>query len=540
MQMRQQDEMPAAKRHLTMAGMVREAAARRPQQLAIRLDNATRSYAELVANAERRARQILALGAGRGDRIGILLPNALEYIEIVLGAAMLGVIAVPMNIRFKALELRHLVVDSGMTALFTQSGIGGVVDFHALLCEALPDLTEMRDYRSLSLAQAPALRAIVALDDAFLPDAGLELPPGALPEAPEAGDPALLMYTSGTTANPKGCVMPNRAILSNAWAIVDRFALTDQDIWWCPLPMFHIGGLLFLLTTLAAGGIYTCMSHFDPEKALHLLELLPPTIFYPLFPTITLALTEHPRFAKLDLRGLRYAFSVAPEDVQRKIQAAVPQAPVLGAFGMTETCGTVAYGAPEDSETQRLTRCGRPLPGWKIKIVDLETRAALPAGIRGEIAVRGVGLFQGYFNEPDLTRQQFLDDGYFLTGDVGALDEAGFLSFHGRFKDQLKVGGENVSALEVESFLASHPAINLAQVVGIPDAKYGEVPAAFIELKQGRSIEPEAVIAFCTDRIARFKVPRYVRIVEEWPMSATKIVKFRLRERLLAELNEAR
>jgi fatty-acyl-CoA synthase len=147
-------------------------------------------------------------------------------------------------------------------------------------------------------------------------------------------------------------------------------------------------------------------------------------------------------------------------------------------------------------------------------------------------------LFLGYFNDPALTERQFLRDGFFLTGDVGAIDKDGCLSFFGRFKDQLKVGGENVSALEIESFLGSHPAINLAQVVGIPDAKYGEVPAAFVELKRGQSLTADDVNVFCTGKIARFKIPRYVRFVEEWPMSATKILKFRLKERLQAELAE--
>lgn len=524
----------------TFADLVHEAAQGRLGEPAIVLERSGLTYGELVSNGERRARQIAALGASPGDRIGILLPNSLEYVELVLGAAMIGVVVVPMNIRFKAVELRHLIVDSGMVALFTQSQIEDVVDFNERLLEALPGLAAAGRGTPLDLDDAPALRSVVMMGEDFGPFLGerdLSLA-ASLPPPPGPRDPLLLMYTSGTTAHPKGCVVPNQAIVSNAWAIIDRFAITEKDVWWCPLPMFHIGGLLFMMVMIAARGLYAGMTHFDPEAALDMLEETPPTIFYPLFPTITLALTEHSRFAKLDLSRVRYLFNLAPLDVQRRVQQALPNAPLMGAFGMTETCGTVAYGSPTDSEIQRLTTCGSPLSGWEVKILDVDTRGEVATGLRGEIAVRGVGLFAGYFNAPELTAAQFTADGFFLTGDIGSLDGEGLLSFHGRYKDQLKVGGENVSALEVESILAMHPAVNLAQVVGIADAKYGEVPAAYVEIKDGATLVPEDLIGFCAERIASFKVPRYVRIIDQWPMSATKIVKYRLKERLEAELNE--
>jgi fatty-acyl-CoA synthase len=278
------------------------------------------------------------------------------------------------------------------------------------------------------------------------------------------------------------------------------------------------------------------MAHFTPDATFDLIEETRPTVFYPLFPTITLALTDHPRFARAKLESIRAVFSVATANVQRKIQAAFPRASLFSAYGMTETCGTVTFNLPGDDEQQRMTTCGSPLPGWELKIVDPETRRDLAAGARGEIAVKGVGLFKGYYNDPALTARQRTPDGFFLTGDIGALDDGGRLSFFGRLKDQLKVGGENVSALEVESFLATHPAIKLAQVVGIPDARYGEVPVAFVEPKGGHEVTEEDVIAFCIGKVARFKIPRHVRVVHEWPMSATKILKYRLRERIEAEL----
>jgi acyl-CoA synthetase (AMP-forming)/AMP-acid ligase II len=356
---------------------------------------------------------------------------------------------------------------------------------------------------------------------------------GQLPEGPTSEDILLLMYTSGTTARPKGCMIPHRAVTANALAIGERYAITAKDVWWCPLPMFHVGGLLFLSVMLARGGLYLGMAHFTPENTFELVEEWRPSIFYPLFPTITFAMTSHPDFAKFDFTSIKKIFSVAPADVQRKIQRSFPGATLFSAYGMTETCGTVTFNTLDHDETQRMETCGTPLPGWQMKIVDPQSRLVVGAGERGEIAAKGIGIFKGYFGDDELTRSAFSNDDFFFTGDIGSIDEQGLLTFHGRLKDQLKVGGENVSALEVESFLATHASVKIAQVVGIPDEKYGEVPIAFVESFNGCSITEAEILAFCTGRIARFKIPRHVRQVSEWPMSATKILKYKLREEFL-------
>ena len=522
---------------LTLAAVVEARAKTVADRPAVVIDGHEVTYGALRNRAEGRARQMLAVGVRPGDRVGVLLPNCHEYLEIVLGAALIGAICVPMNMRYKSRELRHLIIDSGMSMLYTRQAVEGVVDFASLLSEALPGLGQARNRYQLAPADAPDLKVVVALDEAnafMLLDKNLSPYADALPLQPAPEQPLLIMYTSGTTSNPKGCIVPNRAILSNAWAITESFNLGADDVWWCPLPMFHIGGLLFVITMLAAGGLYSGVGHFDPGKAVEAIERTPPTVFYPLFPTITLPIIDHPRFARLDHSRMRFMCNLAPESMQRRIQALVPHAPIIGAFGMTETCGTVCYGSPDDPGDKRYSTCGRPLPGWSLKIVDPNTHEPLACGDRGEVAVRGVGLFDGYFNQPELSRH--LPDGYFLTGDIGSVDADGRLSFHGRFKDQLKVGGENVAALEVESLLMTHPAVALAQVVGVSDEKYGEVVAAFIELKEGAAASEREIIDFCTNKIARFKIPRYVRFRTEWPMSATKIVKYRLRDALASEL----
>jgi acyl-CoA synthetase (AMP-forming)/AMP-acid ligase II len=250
-------------------------------------------------------------------------------------------------------------------------------------------------------------------------------------------------------------------------------------------------------------------------------------------------LIYHPDFAKRDLTSIRVMnsnFAVQPPGVAEPIMKAMPDAVQVGTYGMTETSGTVSTGSPDEPEGQRITRLGRPLPGLEVRVIDPDTGAAVPPGTRGELVVRGYCLLEGYYRDPEKTAQALDRDGWFHTGDIGSMDEAGTLMFHGRFKDMLKVGGENVAAAEIEAQLQRHPAVKLAQVVGIPDAKYAEVSAAFVELLPGKQATDAELIDFCRREIAGFKVPRHLRFVTEWPMSSSKIQKFRLRAALVEEL----
>jgi acyl-CoA synthetase (AMP-forming)/AMP-acid ligase II len=215
---------------------------------------------------------------------------------------------------------------------------------------------------------------------------------------------------------------------------------------------------------------------------------------------------------------------------------AMPKALQVGSFGMTEAAGTVCTGAPDEPESLRITRLGKPLPGLKVRIIDPESGHDVPTGMRGEVLVHGYSLFEGYYRDAAKTAEALDAGGWFHTGDIGSLDAHGTILFHGRIKDMLKVGGENVAAAEIEAMLQRHPAVKLAQVVGIPDAKYVEVPAAFVELQPGAKVTEPELIAFARKEIAGFKVPRHVRFVQEWPMSSSKIQKFRLRTELLKEL----
>jgi len=533
----------------TWGGMLRRSAERAPGRDAIVFPERRLTYAQLVERGEQRARELTALGVGPGDRVGLLLPNSPEFVELLAGAAFLGATAVPVNVRFKVFELGHVIRDSGISALFTVAEPDQHVDFAALLYETLPGLREAPDPLALSLEAAPELRAVALLTDepvaGFVPAGRLrELADGADLEPPRADtgpgpdDLVLVMYTSGTTAHPKGCMIPHHAFVRNGGHVARRFDLRKDERFWDPLPMFHMGSLLPLTAVLGTGATFVSMRHIDIDVALDQLERERITWAYPTFPPVTLALMHHPDFERRRPPGIRYVCNVAPPDVMRQVQEAWAPARVVASYGSTELCGTIAYNEPADTDEQRVNTCGRPYPGTEVRIVDPETGAELPQGEPGELLARGDALFQGYWNDAELTSKAIDADGWFHTGDVCSLDEGGRITYHGRTKDMLKVGGENVAALEVESYLSTHPAIKMAQVVGVPDARLTEVVAAFVEPAPGTELTPQEVIDFCSGKIARYKVPRYVRIVgeDEWPMSATKVQKFKLRERLLAEL----
>ncbi|MCW3001027.1 MAG: AMP-binding protein [Conexibacter sp.] len=532
----------------TYGELVRDAARRSPDVEALVFSAERLTYAELRDRAERRARELSALGVGPGDHVGVLMPNDPAIVELFAASALVGATLVPINTRFKVRELRHVITDARLKALFTTDEIDEHVNFTTLLHEALPGLAGAADPAALALDAAPDLRAVVLCGERGAPGilSGSELRAlgdgAAAPATATAGpdDVALLLYTSGTTAHPKGCMLSHRAVMLDAQGIAERFAIPAEERWWDPLPMFHAGALLLMTGCFVAGATFISMPRFDLDEAFALIEQEKPSVLYPLFPTITLTLQHDPRFAALDRSGWRVVVNVGPHDVQRQIQEAYAPATLMSAYGITELCGTVVFTSLDDPLEARVQTCGQPLPGFELKVVDPDTGAELEAGQRGELLGRGPSRFLGYYRHEDLTREVIDEDGFFHTGDLCSLDADGRVCFHGRLKDMLKVGGENVAAVEIESFLATHPAVKMAQVVGVPDPRLLEVPAAFIELAPGAAATEPEIIAFCKGSIAGFKVPRVVRFVDEWPMSATKVQKFRLRDALLAEVEEAR
>jgi fatty-acyl-CoA synthase len=538
---------------VTFGDLVVRGAERWPDSDALVIDDDRRTYGEVATNAFAVARSLHGLGVSRGDHVGLLVPNCVAGVEVMFGAALLGAVVVPINVRFKSRELGHVIADGDLRVLVTSDVVADRLDFVALLHETLPGLADADDPRQLDLVEAPELRAVVLLggsaaagflgaEEFAAAGEGVDRSVVELVRRRAAlRDPAIMIYTSGTTAMPKGAPLSHEALVRTAVeAGRTRFRFVPGDRFWDPLPMFHMSFILPLIGVLDAGGAFISMVHFEPSVALAQLAAEGVTAMFPTFPAVTQALLNHPDYRPETLAKVRITNNVAPPDTLRAMQAAMPDAVQISAYGLTECGGVVSFNDPDDTYEQRMTTQGRPFAGIEVCAKDPEDRSiTLPPGERGELCVRGYNLFEGYYKDPERTAAAFDDAGWFHTGDLGIVDADGRISYQGRLKDMLKVGGENVAAIEIESYLATHPAVSIAQVVGVPDEKYIEVAAAFLELKPGASVTEDEIIAFCSGAMASFKVPRYVRVVTEWPMSATKVQKFRLRDQLVEDLSEA-
>jgi acyl-CoA synthetase (AMP-forming)/AMP-acid ligase II len=308
-----------------------------------------------------------------------------------------------------------------------------------------------------------------------------------------------------------------------------RYFLTPDDRLWDPLPLFHMSGLLPLLACVCAGSTFLCMNRVDAAAGLQMMQEQGATVAFVAFAQLAMDLIAQPGYEPSALHSLRIVHTGGVPEVLAKVQAAFPHAVQVNPYGCTEAGGMCATSELSDSPEQRAVFSGRPYPGLEIRVVD-EYNRPLPAGERGEITVRGYSLFDGYYNNPEATAAAVDSEGWLHTGDLGELDPEGRIRYVTRLKDMLKVGGENVACVEIENFLCAHPAVGVAAVIGVPDARLAEVPVAFVELVPGASVSEQELIAFCTGRIASFKVPRAIRFVTEWPMSATKIRKSKLHE----------
>lgn len=533
----------------TYGRMLRAGAAKCGDRDALIFPDRRLSHAALYESARAWAKAFLAMGIEAGQNVGILLTTRPDFVEIMFGIAMTGAVVVPVNARYQAHELAFLVKDADLVALITTGKVADQLDFGERLTAAFPALADAPS-PVLALDAAPMLRRIICLDPPCQPFTlpsgealamGISVEDSRLDARIDAVDPediAFILYTSGTTANPKGALISNRAIVGNSRNLGARYEVTEKDRVWSPLPIFHIAGILPLTMVLDAGGAYLTVPHFDAGTALAMLEREGATIAYPSFVTIMQDLITHPAFAGTDLSKLRLMnsnFAVQPAWIKDAMTKAMPHTVQVGTYGLTEGAGTICTSRLDDPFELRTGRLGVPLDEWEVRIVNPQTGQECGLDEQGEIVARGPNMLKGYYNAPEKTAET-LRGGWFHTGDIGSFDRSGHIMFHGRTKDMLKVGGENVAAAEIESMLQTHPAVKLAQVVGVPDPRYAEIPAAFIELVEGANTSEAEMLAYCKGKLASFKIPRHVRFVEEWPMSTSKIQKYRLRLQLIEEL----
>ncbi len=531
----------------SLADLLVRSAARHPDRKALVLPGFALTYAELRDMAVGVARGIIGLGVAPRSHIGILANNSRELVAAIFGAALADCVAVPLNARHKSNELGFIAENADLSLILTTAADTSFVDFRESLLGALPSLAAAGADGALALPEAPRLRRVVLLEgDA---PAGFtsreEFAAAAMSVTPEQvdegrrrtkiRDTAIIIYTSGTTANPKGCMLTHEALTRGPVERADRrFRSGAHDVTWGGGPLFHIGSFAPFLGSIGTSGTYLTDVVFDAGRALDLMEQERVTAAWPWFPAILQPLLDHPEFRPERLASLRKALLIGPQTLVERVQALFPQVEFMQACGMTETAGIFALCGPDETLEQRSTSHGKPVPGVEVRIVDPITGKPLPADSVGEILVRGYCVMSGYYRSPEKTADALDANGWLHTGDLYALSPDGRLTFNGRAKDMLKVGGENVAAIEVEAYLCRHQAVKIAEVVGRPDLRLDEVPVAFVELRPGFSAEPQELIDFCTGNIASYKVPRAVYILSEsdWPMSATKVDKRALRARL--------
>jgi acyl-CoA synthetase (AMP-forming)/AMP-acid ligase II len=520
----------------TVGDLLLRAANKHPDRTALVLPSARASYRELHNGAVQVARALRGLGVQRGEHVALLIPNCIEFAEALFGTMLAGCVAVPLNARHRAAEIGYIVANAQASILLTSRHENDPIDFIGVVKEALPTPDVAPELRHIALVRGEGQNNILGRD-AFLAYADMADPNSIdqVRQCVRVRDPALIIYTSGTTANPKGCVLPHEAITRGPVERARyRLASGEVDVTWAGGPLFHIGSLAPFIGSVGVAGTFLADSWFDPGRAIRLMADYGVTLAWPWFPAIVQGIIDHPDFAPGKFPHLRHLFLIAPPTLVERVQDLFPRTEIIQACGMTETAGVFALCDADESRASRSTTQGKASPGVEIRIADPETGTDLPDGTMGEILVRGYNVMDRYWDAPEKTSEALDADGWLKTGDLYTRMPNGSLIFGGRCKDMLKVGGENVAAIEVEAFLSTHPAVKAAEVVGRPDPRLDEVPVAFIELYEGHAVSEEDLIAHCRGRIASYKVPRAIFFLTavEWPMSATKIDKRALRARL--------
>ncbi len=498
---------------LTVSGALSRAAALAPDVEAVVASDGRVSFAGLEAEVAALRRALAAAGVQHGDHVGVCLGNSVQWVALFLALGSLGAVTVPVNTRFRAEEMAYCLRQSRVSALFV-AGRFLNVDFIAMLRGILPELDT-----ALPGPALPDLRQVIVLGGdvpagatsfaAFR--AGSEPPSG---QDPVPGDVLLMQYTSGTTSFPKGVLLTHANMLGNAFVSGGRIGFRIADRYHSARPFFHVSGsTLSVLSALQHMVTLVTMDRFEPAEALRLMEDERCTHFSG-NDTMALMLLNHPSRPDRTLH-LRGAWVAASPAVLRRVVEELGARECVAGYGLSEASPNIAQSCWWEPLEVRLAPGMRLQPGVSVRIRGADG-ADCPPGAPGEITVRGWNVMRGYFGKPEETTAALGQDGWLSTGDLGLLDQNGRLHFLGRAKEIVRVGGENVAPAEVEDVLLRHPSVRQAAVVGVPDPRLMEVIGAFVILNDGAGCEPDAVIAWCRERLAGFKVPRHVWVLEEF------------------------
>ena len=534
-----------APRSRTLGGLLDEMAGLHANAEAVVFRGERLTYAALNARADAMARALLGIGITRGDRVAVLLPNRPEWLITAFAASKIGAITVGVSTFSSPREIAWTIDHCRPAAIVTMASFRGRA-YLAPIYDACPELAGSAAPGLLRSARLPELRAVIAIDEqrhdgvarfadfmahsSNASDAARVVAQSAV----EPTDPCFILYTSGSTATPKGVVLAHGSVIENGFNIGERQHLTGADRLWLAVPLFwSFGSANALPAIMTHGGTIVLQESFDAGEALALLDDERCSVYYGMA-NMARAILEHPDRSHRRLASMRTGLTIGvPEDI-RMTRDAVSARELCNVYGLTETYGNCAVTDAHDPIDVRLETQGRPLPGMDIRVVDPATARVLPSGEVGEFRVKG-HVTPGYFNDTEQTRAAFDPDGYFVTGDLGLIDTDGRLRFRGRLKEMIKTGGINVAPLEVEGVLATHAAVKQAYVVGIPDRDRGEIVVAAVELHEGERVTTDALTSFCRERLASYKVPaRFVfRNADEFPRTPTgKVQKPRLKEDL--------
>jgi fatty-acyl-CoA synthase len=536
----------------TVGQLLRRVTAEGPERPALvtRHQSVRWTYADLLRRSEDLAIGLGALGLEKGDRVGIWSANVSEWVLAQFGTALAGLILVNINPAYRAHEFEYAMRKSGCRALILSAGHKNN-DYFASLRTCAPEI-DAAEPGKLKSSGLPKLEIVIRLGADKTPGMlsfdEVVRPAGANERAALAAfdaslqfdDPINIQFTSGTTGAPKGATLTHHNIVNNGYFIGEAMRLTPEDRLCIPVPYYHCFGMV--LGNLACVTHGACMvspsEGFDPVATLEAVQMERCTGLHGV-PTMFIAMLEHPEFARFDLTSLRtgiMAGSPCPVEVMRKVVDAMHMSEVTIAYGMTETSPVSFQSACDDPLERRVSTVGRIQPHIEVKIVDSEGRIVAP-GVAGELLTRGYSVMRGYWDDLAGTAAAIDEARFMHTGDMATIDAEGYCNIVGRLKDMIIRGGENVYPREVEEFLFTHPAVAEVQAFGIPDHRYGEELCVWIRRREGSALNEAEVQAFCRASIAHFKVPRYVRFVDSFPMTVTgKAQKFLMRKAMIEEL----
>jgi len=537
---------------LTVGALLDDIAGRFPDNEAlVYVDRGLRySYREFNERCRQVAKGLLRLGVKKGDHLSIWAYNVPEWVVLQFATAKIGAVLVTVNTSYKSAELEYILKQSDSSTLFLVQGFKDT-DYVKTLGEVVPELPKSEP-GALASAKLPFLKNVVFLGEGApegmlnferMVELGQGVPDAELSAAESGLTPhevINMQYTSGTTGFPKGVMLTHYNVVNNGFNIGECMRFTEKDRLCIPVPFFHcFGCVLGVMACVTHGSTMVPVEIFDPLKVLQAIEQERCTAVHGV-PTMFIAELEHPEFGKFDLTSLRtgiMAGSNCPIEVMRRVIRDMHAGEITIAYGQTESSPVITQTRTDDPLELKVSTVGKVLPDVELKIVDIESGAELPPGKQGELCTRGYLVMKGYYKMPEETAKAIDADGWLHTGDLAVMDENGYCKITGRIKNMIIRGGENIYPREIEEFLYTHPKISDIQVYGVPDRKYGEQVMAAIVLKGGSSLTEEEVRQFCRGRIANYKIPRYVRFVDSYPMTASgKIQKFKLREMAIREL----